>query len=405
MPLDFARLLPQIDLMSQYIGGRKTDRAQRLASAVSRLDMNEKQLENLRDRVAAAAASHSSTWLMAGILQGIGNRHAPGRCPPGFTVASSDGSHIDVDRHYSARCALINTSLVMLHYGTNPSAEISSWPELFFDDDSLTITAKGVNQAPQLIQGPLLGVKRAVEECRRLADGVEADCLTEPLLALLDGSLTLWSLAGKDVPPYVRQAMLDEGLLVQLDRLRACGQRRPLSVASFISFPRSTDVVNSLRVSFCPHERVDCDAHCPAGTERPCRVMDGLVDRDLFENKLAPGERSDIFASLSSIVTQHYGPHAVYFFYLRLEDELARVEFPAWVAASPRLVALTHSLLLDQCRRGLGYPAGLSESHEAAVLGGQERDQFWRTIEQTLETSGLPVRSSAKSQSKRLRSL
>jgi hypothetical protein len=60
-----------------------------------------------------------------------------------------------------------------------------------------------------------------------------------------------------------------------------------------------------------------------------------------------------------------------------------------------------HSMVLDQCRRGHGYPAVLTEAHEQAVLSVSDREQFWRLIEMLLEKNDLPANTSAKSRSKR----
>jgi len=37
------------------------------------------------------------------------------------------------------------------------------------------------------------------------------------------------------------------------------------------------------------------------------------------------------------------------------------------------LSELTGSIVYDQCLRGMGYPVALSEAHEKAVLGAEER--------------------------------
>jgi len=107
-------------------------------------------------------------------------------------------------------------------------------------------------------------------------------------------------------------------------------------------------------------------------------------DRDLFINLLSPGERSAVFLSQSSVVEKHYGTHQVYFFYLRVDDEIARVEVPQWVAMDDGLLSLTHTLVLDQCRRGQGYPVALSEAHEQAVVTGADREYFWQLVESSL---------------------
>jgi len=46
---------------------------------------------------------------------------------------------------------------------------------------------------------------------------------------------------------------------------------------------------------------------------------------------------------------------------------------PEWAALDEELLNLTHSLVLDQCRKGQGYPVALSESHEQAVVTGVDR--------------------------------
>jgi NurA-like 5'-3' nuclease len=129
----------------------------------------------------------------------------------------------------------------------------------------------------------------------------------------------------------------------------------------------------------------------------------GVQDRELFINLLGQGERSALFISQSSIVQKRYGEHKVYFFYLRVDDEIARVEIPRWVATDESLLNLAHNLALDQCRRGHGYPVALTEAHEQAVVTGADREQFWQLVESLLVEEKMPTPTSAKSQSKRTR--
>jgi hypothetical protein len=174
-------------------------------------------------------------------------------------------------------------------------------------------------------------------------------------------------------------------------------------MASYISATRSTDVVNALRVAVCPHEAANCDTYCPPTGKRDCDALSGLVDSQLFVDLLAPGERSALFASRSKIVREHYAEHAVHFFYLRLDDEIARVEIPQWVAKDKELVGFTHAVLLAQCERGHGYPVALSEAHEQAVVTAADRENFWRLVEAGLIEQRLPTPTTGKSRSKRTR--
>ena len=84
-------------------------------------------------------------------------------------------------------------------------------------------------------------------------------------------------------------------------------------------------------------------------------------------------------------------------------EEIARLEVPEWVARDPQSLALTHTLVLDQCRRGGGYPAAVIESHEQAVITGADRESFKVLMADALGRRRLPVYTSEKDRSKHLR--
>jgi len=148
------------------------------------------------------------------------------------------------------------------------------------------------------IEGQLLGIKRSVEECRLLTERAREVQAALPIVGLLDGSLILWGLAGQTYPDFVLHELLTDGLLKHLDVLTELHRNRQLAVASYVSFPRSTDVVNALRLAICPHQPVDCDHCCDGKSEgKECDAVGGLLDRDLFGQLLSSGERSAIFSS------------------------------------------------------------------------------------------------------------
>ncbi|MBL7125459.1 MAG: DNA double-strand break repair nuclease NurA, partial [Dehalococcoidales bacterium] len=292
---------------------------------------------------------------------------------------------------------------VILHYGVQPGAILDSFPSLYSGDEDLVIAPEGGKGREQPIEGVLLGIKRGVDECHWLAELAAELPPGSSALALLDGSLILWGLAGQVYPDFVIEALLDKGFLSSLEEIRKLNSDKRLALASYISFPRSTDVVNALRVAICPHEPADCDRYCSTGGKRDCDMVAGVQDRELFSNILGQGERSDLFISQSKIVREHYGEHQVYFFYLRVDEEIARVEVPRWVAMDENLLNLVHALVLDQCQRGQGYPVALSEAHEKAVVTGTDRENFWQLVESSLVDEHLPSLGSAKSWSKRTR--
>jgi hypothetical protein len=399
MSLDLTKVAAQVGSMVARLKAGGEERKKRLQHAINIL--HDKSIDP--DHLSRKIVSSKTTWLVAGLVDGLDQHYKPSSLPPEFTVIATDGSHIDVDRHRSTRCYLINIGTVVLRYGAQPEALLDSFPSLYFGDEDLVIAPDGAKGREQPIEGVLLGIKRSVDECQqltRLAAELPRDSST---LALLDGSLILWGLAGQTYPEFVTEALLNKGFIRHLEDMRNLNVDRRLALASYISFPRSTDVVNALRVAICPHDPADCDRYCPPGNKRDCDTVGGVQDRELFASVLAPGERSALFTSQSSIVQKHYGEHQVYFFYLRVDDEIARVEIPQWAATDDSLLNLTHALVLDQCRRGQGYPVALSEAHEQAVVTAADKETFWQLVESSLVGEKMPSPSSAKSQSKRTR--
>jgi GNAT superfamily N-acetyltransferase len=399
LSLDISRIAAQVAAMTTRLRDGLQQRRQRLDKALAVLGDESIDLDELKAKIARSRGK--TTWLVADIADSLSRSYPPPAAPSDFSVLATDGSHIDVDRHQPTRCFLINIGGVKLSYGDNPSAELGSIPCLYSTDEELVLRSPdGSREQP--IEGALLGIKRGVEECRRLAE-MAAELTPEvPALALVDGSLILWELASKDQPRFVVEELLDNGFLRYMEELRQLGCGRPLALASYISFPRATDVVNTLRVAICPAEVVDTD-RCKACETRECDAVAGVRDRDLFIQILADGQRSPLFISQSFILDKYQGDQRVYFFYLRVDEEIARIEVPRWVALDARRQGLVHSLVLDQCRRGQGYPVALSEAHEQAVLTAADRESFRQLIELSLTEEHLPTTTSAKSRSKKTR--
>ena len=396
MSLDLAKLVGRIVDLAASLRVRERERGAKLEFALKTLKSSAAEFDRLKQKVETS----KTTWLVAGLKESVDLRQAASSCPEDFIVLASDGSHIDVDRHQSAHCFLINIGTAQLQYGRNPDAQLLSLPTLYFKDDEVVIASADGRQVP--IEGQLLGVKRGVEECHFLVERASELTSDLPLVMLLDGSLILWRLVEQVYPDFVVRELLVDGFLKYMNKLKELSRSRRLAVASYISFPRSTEVVNLLRLAVCPHQPADCDRYCPGRYEgRECDALAGLLDRELLGRLLAPGERSAIFSSRSSVVVKHYGAQEINFFYIKLDEEVGRVEIPLWVAEDEKLVELVHSTILDQCQRGLGYPVALSEAHEQAVVTGADREQFWGLVEQVLADDKILLESSAKRQSKR----
>ncbi len=172
MSLDLTKVVGQVGAMVAKLKAGIEERREHLDNALDSLHGQAGSLERLVRKIEASR----TTWLVAGVVDGPDRRYQPLPLPTEFTVIASDGSHIDVDRHRAARCFLINIGSVVLNYGGSPGAVLDSVPRLYAAGEDLVIAPPGGGGREQAIEGTLLGLKRSVDECRRLVELVRC-CL------------------------------------------------------------------------------------------------------------------------------------------------------------------------------------------------------------------------------------
>jgi hypothetical protein len=278
-------------------------------------------------------------------------------------------------------------------------ARLTSQPALYYREEDLYLS-DGARRV--LIEGNYLSARRDVDEGLALAD-LAAESLSDdlPALALQDGTLVRWALAGAE--RFVQDHFIGR-YLGYLERMR----ERGLPVASYISRPRSPEVVGTIRLMLCPDVDVAAGrgAKCSecsdvrAGRAPSCMLCQGLVDADVLGAGLAEGQRGPLFASLSRINVERYGEHLIHFFHMRVGRELCRVEIPRWVAVEPAMVDRVHALVYDQCARGDGYPVAIARAHEQAIVRSADRRAFLRMLEGSLYRAEAASDVSAKKASK-----
>ncbi len=391
MPLDIDAIYKRVDEMVARSQALAAD--DRLAEAVERLRHADadRLLEKLEQREKGGARI---PWLVAYPTATLGGVYPPPAPPSDLSVVASDGSSIPPDRHSALRYYVINIGYAALTYGCAPDAILGARCRLGFAEEELYFDPQG-RHIP--IEGPRLGTLMSLEELEGLWEA--ARLTSPPTVALRDGTLILWTLQNED---RGLQAHYLGRFRSTLDRFRRAGT----PVASYISFTGSKDVVNALRLLLCDNPAGGCH-RCPQETEEQslCKFVGSLWDRLLFRELLHAGERSDIFRSLSAILS-HYGEHRILFFYLNVGDEIVRIEAPEWVMSTPDMLNLVHSAVLDQCRRSAQYPPyppALIEAHEQAVISTAERRAVQDIVEQAMAARGLFYVRSAKERSKRYR--
>lgn len=385
--LNFAEVQRQLLGMVREQAGRRQDFGLRVGIAAQEARRWQASFPHLADKIARSKTS----WLLAGVQTPPAQVFPLPPCPERRLVLASDGSQIFPDRHEAMMCYLINIGSVALPYGFDMAPHLSNRPRLFYREHELYHRWGGRRV---LVSEEVVAVRRHLMEIGELVRLAQR-WTQRPAVALVDGTLILWTLEGK--PPDFHKDTLTR-FLRAMDALRQLG----VPIAGYISGPGSTDVINGLRVGLCPYEVANCD-RCEwlqRNASPPCAVIEGVTDAQLFERLLKPGERSAVFASSSQILSE-YGAHRIRFFYLHAGLEIARVEIPQWVAENEEWLNLVHAVVYDQAQKGRGYPVALAEAHEQAVVRGAERELFYEMLEAALVRQGMKVSMTFKLMAKR----
>ena len=377
--LDFNKLARQMEGIGRHLQDEANATQKRLDRARDTLQTATGQFEELLEQYEqwSPAFAFNAAFPMEALDRAIAIPSAP----KVHTVLSTDGSQMAPSHHEIAYCYLINTGRVMLHYGQNVAPLLDSLPEAFYRQDDLYLSRQWGIRTDEW-----MGYRRTVSEAVVLGELGESLRVQEvgelPALAMVDGSLIYWHLEA--LPTAARDRILPE-ILQAWDTLRAC--RIPL--VGYLSSSRSGEALNFLRLLHCPHAEPNCSVHCGQGTERvPCEVLHPLRDASVLGSMLQPGERTGLWRSSARILEQ-YGEQAVYFCYLHVGEEVARVEFPQWVVDDEELLEQALSLTLAQVKKGYGYPVALAEAHNQAVVRGGDRHRFYALLEHQMIKAGL----------------
>lgn len=275
-----------------------------------------------------------------------------------YQVFSVDGSQIYPDRHQGTSCCLINIGSAALTYGTDQRVIFHSKPFVHIPD--------AFSDSDNAIE--LVNCKRQELEFQEgiyLAEKLQQNLPTAPLLFLFDGSLIFWHLEGKE------QTMKEMFVARYIQSLQKLYELQ-IPLAGYISLPKSKELVNLIRLQL---------AQFDPDNNKNYKLIEHLVDTHIAGFFLDSFERTTLFASNSGIV-QYYPSHLKpYFFYLNLADEIVRIEIPAWLATNEQHVDILVQIIINQAQKGRGYPVCLAEAHEQAVVKGPDREFFYHMIQ------------------------
>jgi hypothetical protein len=378
--LDFTKLARQMQGMSHHLAQEATLSRQRVELARNCLQHAETRQEQLSHH--HQAWRDSLAFVAAEPLEPLATRKRISPAPDIHTVLATDGSQISPSHHEIAYCYLLNVGRVVLHYGQNRAPWMDSVPEVFYRPEDLYIARKWGIRTEEW-----MGYRRTTQESIVLAELAEqildtSTVAPSPVLAMVDGSLIHWFL--ESLPTEARNLILP--LILQAwETLR----QLQVPLVGYLSASRSNESLNFLRLNACPYPEPDCANHCPKGVDAaPCSTLSALRDATLWGTWLEPGERGSLWRS-SARIQEQYGEQAIYFCYVHVGSEVARLDFPAWVAADPSKLETALSLVLAQVQKGYGYPVALAEAHNQAVVRSGDRNRFFGLLEQQMIRAGI----------------
>jgi hypothetical protein len=374
--LDLTKLARQMQGLSQHLTLEATASRQRLELAQQHLknayecqpDLINRQ-EKWRDRILFANATPIEP------LETCIDIPVP---PKIHTVIATDGSQIAPNHHEIAYCYLLNIGRVVLHYGQNRHPLLDSLPEVFYRPEDLYMSRQWGIRTEEW-----MSFRRTASETTVLAElACDAAQKETPALAMVDGSLIYW---------FLEQLPMDARDRILPPILEAWQQMRDAQIPlmGYLSASRSIETMNFLRLLACPHPAPDCKSHCPNQLEKvPCKIFEQLRDTSVWATRLKPGQRSTLWRSNSPIL-QLYGDQTIYFCYVHVGTEIARIEVPAWVAENATMLDQALGLMLAQVQKGYGYPVAIAEAHNQAVVKGGDRARFFALLEQQMIKAGL----------------
>lgn len=278
-----------------------------------------------------------------------------------YSVLAVDGSQIWPDRHFfGSEVALIQAGGARFSYGSEVSTfESMSKLELILPED-------------YGFHGPI--DRALVEQARDLFELESAinwakDLNPKPII-FMDGSFSFlldrFSNQTKVANPDFCQRFFEA-----LD----LGRKLDLKIVFYTSFPSSKAFSKLIKVLLCraPYfDQENCFGLCG---QISCKRLSQINDSTLFEAILPKQRASNFFVSEKTdlLVRSCFintGTEAD-----RWSGEIAKVEFFGQSTQVDQDFELL-SIIFDQICKGFGYPVGLCQSHEIAVLDESDRQTF-----------------------------
>lgn len=393
MSIDFQQVRQQIVAMGASAAARQRALDEKRERALQLLQEYASRPEDLRAQVEQVVRYHDPSLRCAlpidealGRSEAINASFTLPTLPTSATILAADGSQINPDRNEQVSYGLVNVGAIQMQLGA-AQAPRTTLESRLLDEEQLYRTGGVISEAA-------LALQRDLSERQMLVS--LASQASPPVISFTDGPMELWGAKDAGDPAEFQRSL--EAYLEVLDQLCQMG----VITAGYVDKPAANLVVRLLEVASTPESDLP--------RIRDIHPLQGVLDSELFGQLLQPGQRSAVFAIQSQSAASYREQKALHFFYLNVsfneEPFLARVEIPAWVAASPASLNALHAVLVSQCRLmgARPFPYLLHRAHETAVVRLEEKEQVTQMIVQELVRRGVRVgRLSNKQSAKNLK--
>ncbi|ADQ04517.1 NurA domain protein [Caldicellulosiruptor owensensis OL] len=278
-----------------------------------------------------------------------------------YQVFAVDGSNTEIDRHIQIPYYILNIACIFIEYNEKDSKfEYQTFPYIYFDQEIYSSKDEAtIKNSSEISQ------ERQQKEFEIILEYIEnSSNQTDKLkIVLYDGNLIDWTQDRQNIR-FGRKANSS------LEKIFLLAEQKEIAICGFISYPKNAIISNIYRIFTCEKTKIGC-RECERERKRECEKVGRIRDIILF-SKLGKGEHSQVFYTLGRAFDE-FEKTDIGFVYLNTGYEIARIEFPLYIANNKEWLENVIGAIYHQCQLGFGYPISLTHAHEFSVISKDDR--------------------------------
>ncbi|MEF3244717.1 MAG: DNA double-strand break repair nuclease NurA [Caldisericaceae bacterium] len=263
------------------------------------------------------------------------------KTPLDYSILAVDGSNFPVNEEIYLPFFGISVASVFEKFGEKPTFDRTSKFKLFYKPQEI------FSEDGKLLTKEEINIKMLLEESKFLSKKLED---YKPHYALFDGSLILWGL--------MSPLKYDPNNVVEFEKFILKAKSLHIPIAGIISGSRSKEIINTLSL-YLKENNFEKFVKYRS-------LINSIFDIQLMDKVLENNSISSLF-KVNKYLLKNYSEN-IYFFFLKTEYEVLRVEIPEFVIDE---IDRLSTIVLDQVKKGAGYPVILQLAHQEAVINDE----------------------------------